>query len=114
MAFLGLFHDLGKAGDGEHEFYVWNHSDWHRSKGMLYETNRKCAYMGTGERSLYVLQKYGVVLSAEEYLAIRLNDGMYIDENKAYRMKEPDLALLLHWADRWSSQLEKHALEVNS
>lgn len=107
LAFVGLFHDLGKVGDGEEEYYLPQKSDWHRNKGMLYETNKDCVYMPTSERGLYILQKYGIELSSDEYLAIRLNDGQYDDTNKAYRMKEPELALLVHWADMWATQQEK-------
>lgn len=107
LIFVGLFHDLGKVGDGVEEFYVPQTSDWHRSKGMLYEINKDCVYMPTSERGLYILQKYGIEVSSDEYLAIRLNDGQYDDVNKAYRMKEPDLALLVHWADLWSTKQEK-------
>lgn len=107
LAFVGLFHDLGKAGDGEHEYYIPNPSDWHRSKGMLYEVNKACVYMPTSERGLYLLQKHGIDVTPDEYLAIRLNDGMYDDTNKNYRMKEPELALLVHWADMWATKLEK-------
>lgn len=109
LVFVGLFHDLGKTGDGEEPFYVPNTSDWHVKKGMLYEINKDCRYMPTSERGLYILQKNGIELSAEEYLAIRLNDGMYTDENKGYSMKEPPLSLLLHWADRWSVEIEKES-----
>lgn len=105
--FVGLFHDLGKAGDGEHDYYVPNPSDWHRSKGMLYEVNKDCAYMPTSERGLYLLQLYGIEVSPEEYLAIRLNDGQYDETNRNYRMKEPKLALLVHWADMWATKMEK-------
>ena len=41
LAFVGLFHDLGKASDGEHEYYIPNSSQWHIEKGMLYEVNKK-------------------------------------------------------------------------
>lgn len=112
LIFVGLFHDLGKVGDGVHEYYQPNESDWHRKKGMLYETNKKCVYMPTSERGLYVLQSHGIELTSDEYLAIRLNDGQYDDTNKNYRMKEPELALLTHFADRWSSEQEKHEGEV--
>jgi len=107
MAFVGLFHDLGKVGDGTNEYYVPNPSDWHRQKGMLYEVNKDCVFMPTSERGLYVLQKHGIEVTSEEYLAIRLNDGQYDDTNKSYKMKEPGLALLVHWADMWSTMLEK-------
>lgn len=107
IIFAGLFHDLGKVGDGEQEYYLPHHSDWHRKQGMLFEVNQKCVSMPTSERGLYILQKAGIELSSDEYLAIRLNDGQYDQTNKAYAMKEPDLALLVHWADMWACKQEK-------
>lgn len=107
LAFVGLFHDLGKTGDGKNEHYIPNTSEWHRKRGKLYEINPLCAYMPTSERGLYLFQTYGVNLDNEEYLAIRLNDGQYVDENTPYASKEPDLALLVHHADHWSARQEK-------
>lgn len=107
IIFVGLFHDLGKVGDGVQEYYVPHHSDWHRKQGMLYEINKECISMPTSERGLYILQKFGIEVSSDEYLAIRLNDGQYDQTNKSYAMKEPELALLVHWADMWSCQQEK-------
>jgi len=108
LEFVGLFHDLGKVGDGTNPYYVPNPDAWQRTnRGMLYIINRNCAYMPTSERGLFVLQKFGIELTSDEYLAIRLNDGQYDDTNKAYRMKEPDLAILVHFADRWATSQEK-------
>jgi hypothetical protein len=107
LNFVGLFHDLGKVGDGEQPYYIPNTKDWQKKDGVLYITNKKCVYMPTSERGLYILQKHGITLLADEYLAIRLNDGQYDDTNKNYRMKEPDLALLVHFADRWACSQEK-------
>lgn len=107
LAFVGLFHDLGKVGDGVNEYYKPNESDWHRNKGMLYEINKDCVFMPTSERGLFILQSNGIEVTSEEYLAIRLNDGQYDETNKSYRMKEPGLALLVHWADMWSTLSEK-------
>ncbi|HEU5118865.1 MAG TPA: hypothetical protein VFT74_19890, partial [Isosphaeraceae bacterium] len=107
LIFVGLFHDLGKAGDGRVERYLPNPSEWHRSKGMLYEVNKDCSYAPTAELGLYVLQKNGIEMDFEEWAAIRLNDGQYDENNRGYRMKEPDLALLLHFADLWSTVREK-------
>lgn len=107
LIFVGLFHDLGKVGDGERELYLPQNSDWHRKQGILYTINKDLQFMPTSERGLYILQKHGIQVTADEYLAIRLNDGQYVDENKPYRMKEPSLALLLHFADRWATETEK-------
>lgn len=108
LEFVGLFHDLGKVGDGINPYYMPNPDNWQRTnRGILYVINRNCAYMPTSERGLFVLQRYGIDLTSDEYLAIRLNDGQYDDTNKNYRMKEPDLALLVHFADRWACTQEK-------
>lgn len=108
LNFVGLFHDLGKVGDGVNPYYLPNPEEWARTKrGILYITNKDCAYMPTAERSLFVLQRNGIGLEPDEYLAIRLHDGHYEDANRNYRMKEPDLALLAHFADRWATSQEK-------
>lgn len=110
LIFVGLFHDLGKVGDGQNPFYVPHPSDWHRKQGILYEANPRCIQLPSAERSLYILQSFGIPLSDEEYMAIRLNDGQYLDTNKEFRMREPDLALLTHWADLWSIRQEKSSV----
>lgn len=107
LIFVGLFHDLGKVGDGVNPYYIAKDSDWHRKQGILYETNPECLYLTTSERGLYLLQKFSIEVSHEEYAAIRLNDGQYVEENKPYRQREPDLALIVHWADMWSTKQEK-------
>lgn len=110
IAFVGLFHDLGKVGDGNNEFYVPNPSDWHRKNGILYEINKECLNMPNAERGLFIFQNHGVTLSSDEYLAIRLNDGMFAEENRVYGIDVPQLALLTHWADMWACKSEKASL----
>ena len=110
LDFVGLFHDLGKTGDMIVPYYKMlegpKHS-WKRERGEFYETNKECIYMPTQERALFILQNYEIVLTAGEYLAIRLHDGQYDPSNVKYSMKEPDLALLIHFADRWATAQEK-------
>lgn len=108
LDFVGLMHDLGKIGDVGRPLYVPNPSDWHRQKlGRIYEVSKDLTYMPICDRTLYLLQKFGVSLSEEEYIAIRISDGPLEKCNEKYGMKEPDLAILLHMADRWSCSLEK-------
>lgn len=110
LAFVGLFHDLGKVGVDEQKRYVPNENKFQRTEwGKIYKTNESMPYMTTSDGSLYTLQKYGINLDYEEWLAIKLNDGQYDPSNKEYMMKEPDLALLLHWADLWTTKSEKEA-----
>lgn len=107
LAFVALFHDLGKSGDGDVEYYVQTDAKWKKDRGEHYEVNLNCKFMPVSERSIYILQKNGLQLDFDEYVAIRLNDGQYIDENRRWKMKEPDLAILLHWADLWATRSEK-------
>lgn len=101
-----LFHDWGKIGTVENDYYLRQESDWHRKRGQFYTNNSKIK-MPNAQLGLYTLSQFGIKLSEEEYLAILLNDGQYADANKQYAMKEPKLSLLIHMADRWATQCEK-------
>lgn len=110
LAFVGLFHDLGKAGDGVEPYYIQNENEYGKKRGFLYEINKKCQIESTEDRTLFLLQNFGFRLSTDEYLSIRLSDGQYIEANKIYSMKESKLSLLLHWADRWTCEQEKDSI----
>ena len=106
---VGILHDLGKCGDFDHDYYksVESGSRWHQERGIFYETNKKIQYMRIPHRSLFLAQEYNIPLSKEEYLAIMLHDGQYDEANRNYSHKEPDLAMVLHFADLWASKIEK-------
>lgn len=107
VMFCALFHDLGKSGSPGKPFYVQVKEKWKRDKGEFYELSFD-EFMPNAEKSLYILQLHGITLDHEETVAIRLNDGMGPGENKPYEFREPDLALVVHWADHWASRQEKH------
>lgn len=107
LDFLGLVHDLGKVGMSGKPLYVPNPNEWGRKRGFIYEINKEIPYMPISDRTMYLLQYHGIPLTPDEFLAIRLSDGQYEEGNRRYGMKEPDLALLLHFADRWACALEK-------
>lgn len=107
LQFAALFHDFGKAGDGEEPYYIATSEDWKRRKGELYEPNPKCKFLTTAERGLFLFQKLRIPLEHDEYMSIRLNDGQYVRENEPYKLKEPQMALVVHWADRQSLEQEK-------
>lgn len=103
-----LFHDLGKLGDLTHDYYVQQDSSWHREKlGELYKRNEAIMYMTVPDRGLWLLQHFGLKLSQEETLAIKLHDGQYAEENKQYKMREPLLADIVHMADYIATKQEK-------
>lgn len=106
LIFVGLFHDVGKAGTVGSPYYLQVSERWKRERGEFYEVQQD-EWMPSAEKGLYVLQQHGIALDHEEYMAIRLNDGSGPVENKPYSMKEPPLALITHWADHWSMIQEK-------
>jgi hypothetical protein len=102
-----LFHDFGKCGDKDEDYYLEQDSEYYFKQGNVYKYNNAIKYMTVPQRGLFVLQQFGVQLTYEEYLGILLNDGQYIAENKPYAMKEPMFSLMLHQADALSTMQEK-------
>lgn len=71
------FHDLGKVGNKEIEHYIVEDSDWHRehmNRNFRINLNEETV-LHHADRSIYLLQKYGVELTEEEFQAIRVHDG---------------------------------------
>jgi hypothetical protein len=104
---LAMVHDLGKAGDGKEEYFAFKDSDWHQKQGIKYEINEKCSAMSISDRTLYLLQKNGIVLEPDEIIALKLVEARPEEVPDLYRYREPDLALILSWANRWSIQRAK-------
>lgn len=116
LGFVAIHHDLGKLGfpeDGKGR-YIWNSSEWHRkNQGKIYDTNPDIPFLPVQDLSLFILQKYGIKLSLNETLGIKLHDGLYDDVNKAYllaRMHKSSLRtylpLIVHQADLMASRFE--------
>lgn len=106
-----LFHDLGKVGDHENDYYVPQTDQWRVDKlGEEYTYNKDIQYMTVPDRGIFLCQHFGLKLKQDELLAIRLNDGQYADENAAYKLKEPMLADVVHMADLISTKQEKGLL----
>jgi hypothetical protein len=116
LAFSALNHDLGKLGTNDEPVYIPNQSQWHReNQGLMFNYNPAITHMRIAERSLFVLQKYGIQVSENEFLAIRLHDGLYEEANKQYYItynKDTELrsniAYILHQADLMSSKIESN------
>lgn len=114
LVFAALFHDFGKIGDGEREGYIPEQSDWHKKNiGSMFKPNPELDFMLIQDRSLYLLQKYGISMSQKEYLGIRLHDGIYDDANKSYFISynkdskfRTNIVYILHQADFLASKIE--------
>lgn len=114
LVFSGINHDLGKLGTNEQPMYLPNDSQWHVEKqGMVYKYNPNITHMRVSDRSLFYLQKAGIEVSENEFLAIKLHDGLYEEANKSYYMtynKDTELrsniVFILHQADLMASKVE--------
>jgi len=114
LIFAALHHDLGKVGDLAEDYYTPNESEWHRkNQGMIYKHNPKIQYMTVTDRALFLLQHFGIKMTENEYLGLRLTDGMYEDANKSYyvsymphKQLRSNIAHILHQADMMASKIE--------
>ena len=114
LVFSCLNHDLGKLGTNDKPFYIPNDSEWHiKNQGAHYKYNNAITHMRIADRSLYYLQQAGISVSENEFLAIKLHDGLYEESNKAYYITySPDselksnLPYIVHQADLAASRIE--------
>ena len=99
MLKVGLLHDIGKVGDCENDLFLEQDSEWHREKlGQMYKYNENIQKMSVSHRTLYLLQKYEISLSCDEWISIQLAQGSHFEENRFYVGHEPSLAFLLQQA----------------
>ena len=115
MLFATIHHDLGKVGDIDNDYYIPNESEWHRkNQGKIYTHNPSLQYMNVADRSMWLLQQFGIKLNQTEYIGIKLADGLYDEGNKSYYMSfNPDFELqsnlphIIHQADMIASKTER-------
>ena len=114
LMFAALNHDLGKIGTEEGPQYIPNPSEWHRkNQGKIYNNNPDIPFMMVPDRTVFLLQEWGIKVSYNEYIGIKLHDGVFDDSNKPYfkaSMKDSKmkthLPILLHHADHMASRIE--------
>jgi hypothetical protein len=114
LVFSALNHDLGKIGFKGQPNYLPQTDQWRKDKlGEIYTHNSELPFMLIQDRSLFILQKNRIEMSENEFLAIKLHDGLYDDVNKPYYITfNPDsklrtnLPYILHQADFLASKIE--------
>ena len=114
MLFAAVHHDLGKLGDGNNPYYIPEDSEWHiKNRGMVYKVNPKLNWMQVSDRTFHLLNKYEIAYSENEFLGIKLANGVYDDDAKPYFINYRDggalkteLPYLIHWADHFSVRIE--------
>ena len=114
LVFAALFHDLGKIGDGESPNYIPQTDKWRQDKlSEMYTYNPDLDFMLIPDRSLFILQRFGIKLSQKEFLGIRLHDGVFDKANEAYffsnvesSRQKTSIISVLHTADFLASKVE--------
>ena len=114
LVFSALNHDLGKLGLDGKPRYIPNDSEWHvKNQGANYKPNAELPFLPVQDNSLFILQAAGIQLTVNEYIAIKIHDGLYDDGNKAYLISGQNesklrscLPLVLHQADMMASRIE--------
>ena len=114
LVFSALFHDLGKIGDGDKPNYIPQTDKWRQDKlSEMYTYNPDLDFMLIPDRSLFILQKFGVRVDQKEFLGIRCHDGVFDKANEAYFFSNVEssrqktaLVSVLHTADFLASKVE--------
>ena len=114
LVFAALFHDLGKIGDGDAPNYIPQTDKWRQDKlSEMYTYNPDLDFMLIPDRSLFILQKFGIKVSQKEFLGIRLHDGVFDKANEAYffsnvesSRQKTSIVSVLHSADFLASKVE--------
>ena len=121
LVFAALFHDLGKIGDGDIPNYIPQTDKWRQDKlSEMYTFNSDLQFMLIPDRSLYILQKFGIKVSQKEFLGIRLHDGVFDKANEAYffsnvesSRQKTSIISVLHSADFLASKVEYDMWKAN-
>ena len=77
-----MFHDLAKLGTVDEPNYI--KLDEVDSRGRAYKYNTDIPYLSYTDRSLLLLQHFGITTNAREMKAIRMADGLFEPANKEY------------------------------
>lgn len=122
LVFAALFHDLGKMGDGDRPNYIPQTDKWRQDKlSEMYTYNPELDFMLIPDRSLFILQKFGIKVTQKEFLGIRLHDGVFDKANEAYffsnvesSRQKTSIISVLHTADFLASKVEYDIWKRNS
>ena len=114
LIFAAIHHDLGKVGDMDKDYYVPQESEWNRkNKGEIFTHNDDLQYMTVTDRAIFLLNQFGLVMSENEYIGLRLTDGLYEEANKSYYISynpawqlKSNIAYILHQADSMATHIE--------
>jgi len=110
--FSAMHHDLGKMGDLKQPYFLDEDKEWRRERGYLYKHNSNLPFMTVQDRSLFLLQHFGIETTQNEFTAIRCHDGLFAEGNKPYfisystppNLPPSNLNYVLHLGD-WTATI---------
>jgi len=114
LIFAALHHDLGKVGDMNEDNYLPNPSEWHiKNQGKTYVANPDLKFMSPPDRGIWILNQFNIKMTQNEYLGIKLTDGMYDEGNIQYlksysndKKLKSNMQHILHQADMTTTRIE--------
>ena len=114
LVFSALNHDLGKLGDEDNYAHMPSKDEWRKKNlGEMYQFNDALPFMSVPERGIKLLVDNDIKLTRNEWLAIRLHDGLYDPANEPYLkafMPElkprTSLIYIVHQADLMAARIE--------
>tara|TARA_R110000796_G_scaffold135232_2_gene251339 strand:+ start:1845 stop:2609 length:765 start_codon:yes stop_codon:yes gene_type:complete len=114
LVFSALNHDLGKLGEEDNYAHQPSTDEWRKKNlGEMYKFNDAIAYMSVPERSIKLLVDNDIKLTQNEWLSIRLHDGLYDPANEPYLKNympelkpRTSLIFIIHQADLMASRIE--------
>ena len=120
LIFAAMHHDLGKIGDMDNDHYIPNPSEWHRiNQGKIYTTNPDMQFMSPPDRAIWILNQFGIKMTINEMLGIKLADGMYDEGNIQYlksyakeKKLKSNMPHIIHQADMMTTRIEYEQTSV--
>ena len=114
LVFSAINHDLGKMGNGEEMAYLPSKDDWRKKNlGEMYQYNKKLAYMSVPDRSIKLLVDHDIKLTENEWMTIKLHDGLYDQANEPYlknympeQKPRTSMVFIIHQADLMAARIE--------
>jgi len=114
LIFAAIHHDLGKVGDMDNDHYVPNESEWHvKNQGKYYINNPELQFMTAPDRGIWILNQFGIKITMNEMIGIKLTDGMYDEGNIQYlksyapeKKLKTNMPHVLHQADMTTTRIE--------
>lgn len=96
MVLCCLFRNLGLVGDLENDLFV-EEDQWHKDRGMFFKYNQELQFMKPFDRTVWLLNHFGIKLTQDEFLAFLSGSG----NNDNYKFGEVPLAFTVYSAVRF-------------